>query len=62
MARVARDDDYSPTVPFAHALDGLILAVDALCQEKGQEPPRRHDDGPKVFLELIRRGAIPEQA
>ena len=62
VARVQRDDEYSPSVAVAHATDALILAVDVLCHEHNEPVSRRHDNASKVFLQLIHDKKIPESA
>jgi hypothetical protein len=62
LARLGHDDPYSPSVAIGHATDATILAVDALCHAVGVDPPRRHNDAERIFLELIRTQHIPEAA
>lgn len=56
------DDEYSPSVAISHANDALILAIDALCHELSYPAPKRHDEGQRAFLELIRTHKIPGEA
>lgn len=61
-ARAEHPDEYSPSVAIAHAMDAIVLAVDALCHENAVPPPRRHDEGQRSYMDLIRTHKIPEDA
>ncbi len=61
-ARLAVEDEVSPTIGLLHATDGIIMALDAICHSHNVNPPKRHDQAEVVFVGLIVRGLLPGDA